>query len=125
VSTAPPARPIAVRNDRQQRHRDDETQHARQHQHLEGIETKGFERIDFLVELHHAELGRIGAAGASGDHDRREQHAELAQHADRHQVNREDLRAERPQLLGADVGQDDADQNAITATTGTAWTPVS
>ena len=66
--------------------------------------THRLERIDLVVELHHAELGRIGAAGASGNHDRREQHAELAQHADRDQVDREDLRAERPQLLRADVG---------------------
>ena len=68
------------------------------------------ERIDLLVELHRAELGGEGAAGAAGDDDRGEQHAELAQHADGHQVDHEDVGAELAQLLRAQVGDDDADE---------------
>ena len=72
-----------------------------------------------------ADLGGEGAAGAAGDDDRRQQHAELAQHADRHEVDREDLGAERAQLLRADVGEITLIRNAISATTGIGLTPVS
>ena len=75
-----------------------------------GSTPMALQRIHLLVELHGADLGGEGAAGAAGDDDRGQQHAELAQHADGHQVDHEDVGAELAQLLRAHVRQDHRDQ---------------
>ena len=74
------------------------------------LDADGMQRVDFLVELHGADLGREGAARAAGNDDGGEQHAELAQHADRHDVDHEDFRAVFARLLGGDVGDDQRDE---------------
>ncbi len=70
------------------------------------------EGVDLLVDLHGAELGGEGGAGAAGDDDAGHQCADLAHHADGHQVGDEDLRADQLQLVGAEVGEDQADEEA-------------
>ncbi len=74
------------------RHRDDQRDDARQHQHLDRIEAHGAQRVDLLAHLHRAELGGVGAAGAAGDHDGDDQHAEFAQHQDADHVDDVDAR---------------------------------
>ena len=66
-----------------------------------GSTPMAMQRIDLLVELHRADLGGERAARAAGDDDRGQQHAELAQHADRDQVGHEDVDAVAAQLLRA------------------------
>src|SRR5688572_12462318 len=99
-----------VGDDRQDRQRDDEAQDARDHQYLDRIHPHGAQRVDLVVQLHGADLGRERAARAAGDDDGGQQHAELAQHRDSDEIDDEDLAAELPELLRADVGDDHRDQ---------------
>jgi hypothetical protein len=55
--------------DAQKRHHEDQGDHARQHQELDGRKAEGAQGVDFLVDLHGAELGGIGGAGATGHDD--------------------------------------------------------
>ena len=96
----------------EQRQSDHQGEQAWQHQDLERVQAHGPERIDLLVNLHHSDLGREGAAGAAGDHHRGQQNADLAQRRDRKQVDREDLRAKAAQLVGALIRHDDTDQES-------------
>ncbi len=109
-SSAPPGEPHGVGEHRERRQRDHEPEDPRQHQHLDGIHAHGAQRVHLVVQLHRADLGGEGAARAAGDDDRGQQHAELAQDRDRDEVDDEDLAAELPELLRADVGDDHRDQ---------------
>ncbi len=114
-----------IRDDREQRQRDHEAEDARQHQQLIGIDARGIQRVDLLVELHGADLGGEGAARAARDDDGGQEHPELAQHADGDEIDHEDLRAEALQLLGAQVRETTLMRKAMSATIGIAVTPVS
>ena len=89
-----------------QRHGED----ARHHQHLDRRHADGRQRIDFLVELHRADLRRKGRGRAPGDHDRGEQYAEFAQHRTADEVDDEDFGAKGAQLHRALLRDDDADE---------------
>ena len=101
---------MPVGDHRQQRHGDDQADHARQDQHFVGLDADRVQRVDLFVELHGADLGREGAARAARDDDGGEQHAQLAQHADGDEVDHEDFRAVLARLLRGDVGNDQRDQ---------------
>ena len=90
--------------------RDRERDDARQHQRLDWVEAHGFEGIDLLAHLHGADLGRVGAARAPGDHDRHDQHADLAQHQDADEVDDVLVRAELAEMEEALLRDDAADQ---------------
>ena len=85
----------------QQRHRDDQRDDARQHQHLDRIEAHGAQRVDLLAHLHRAEFGGVGAAGAAGDHDADDQHADFAQHQHADHVDDIDVGAEGAEMEDA------------------------
>ena len=70
------------------------------------------EGVDLLVDLHGAEPRGEGGAGAAGDDDAGHQRADLAHHADGDEVGDEDLRADHAQLVGAEIGEDQPDQEA-------------
>ncbi len=95
---------------RQQRHRDDQRDDARQHQHLDRVEAHGAQRVDLLAHFHRAELGRVGAAGAAGDHDADDEHADFAQHQDADHVDDIDFGAESAEMENALLRDDGADQ---------------
>ena len=99
-----------VGDDREQRQRDEQSDQPRHHEHFEIVDAHRLQRIDLIVEPHDADLGGERAAGAAGDDDRRQQHAHLAQHCDRDQIDGEDLGAELLQLLRAQIRDDHADQ---------------
>ena len=101
-----------IRHNREQGQRDHEPEQPRQYERLEGVHTDRIQRIDFFVELHRAQLGRKGAPGAARNNDRGEQNAHLAQHADGDEIDDEYFGAEPAQLLGAHVGDDDADEES-------------
>ena len=67
-------------------------------------------RVDLLAHLHRAELGGVGAAGAAGDHDGDDQHADLAQHENADDVDDVHLRAELAEVEDALLRDDGADQ---------------
>ena len=73
---------------------------------------EGLEGVDLLVDLHGAELGGERRAGAAGDDDPGHQRAHLAHHADGHQIGDEDLRPDQAELIGAQIGEDEADEKA-------------
>ena len=90
--------------------RNDERHDARQHQHLDGIEAHGAQRVDLLAHLHRAEFGGIGAAGAAGHHDADDEHADFAQHQDADHVDDVDVGAEGAETENALLRDDGADQ---------------
>ena len=98
-----------IGGDRQARQRDDQRDQARKDQHADRVEADDGQRVDLLAHLHRADLGGDGAARAAGDHDRGQQHAELAQDQDADEVDDEDLGAEIAQLEGALLRDDGAD----------------
>ena len=67
-------------------------------------------RVELLPHLHRADLGGVGAARAAGEHDRGEEHAELAEDEDADQVDDEILGAEEAELEHALLGDDAADE---------------
>ena len=87
----------------------DQRDQPREHQHADRVEADHGQRIDLLAHLHRADFGGDGAARTAGDHDRRHQHAEFAQHEDADEVDDEDVGAEIGQLVGALLGDDRAD----------------
>jgi len=99
-----------VAPERKQRHRQHQREDARQHQPFDRVQPDSAHGVDFLVDLHGADLGGEGAARAAGDDDRGEQHAQFAEHADADGFHREGLGAELAQLLHALVGDHHADQ---------------
>ncbi len=109
-SSAPPASPIASATTVSAGSAMTRPKMRGSHQHLDRVHAHRAQRVDLVVQFHRADLGSEGAARAAGDDDRGQQHAELAQHGDRHEVDDEDLAAEFPELLGADVGDDHRDQ---------------
>ena len=102
--------PHQIGENRQHRQSQQQSEQARDHQHLDRVEADRAQRVDLLVDLHRADLGGKGAAGAAGDDDRGHQHAQFAQDADRQQVDGIDLGAELAQLVGALVGDHHPDQ---------------
>ena len=61
----------------EQRHHQDEREHARQHEELDRRDADGGQRVDLLVHLHRAELRGEGGAGAAGHDDGRHHGAHL------------------------------------------------
>ncbi len=99
---------VGIEGQKRQRHH--KGQHARQNQHVQRIEPKRAHGIDFLVDLHGADLGRKGTAGAAGNDDRGQEDAHLAQHRNAHEVDGKYLCPESAQLVGPLIGQHDTDQ---------------
>jgi hypothetical protein len=102
--------PNMVRDEGQERQRDDQRDDARHDQRLDRVEADHGQRVEFLAHLHRADLGGVGAARAAGDHDRGEQHAEFAEDQDADEVDDEVLGAEEAELEDALLGDDAADQ---------------
>ena len=75
-----------VRVKREQRHHQDQCQHAGQHEEIEGIEAERSQRVDFLVGLHAAEVGGEGGSGAAAHDDGRHHHTHFTDHGDAHQI---------------------------------------
>ena len=100
------------RPEAEQRHHQDRRHHARQDQRLDRRDADRAHRVDLLGDLHRADLGGEGRAGAAGDHDRGHQHAELAHGDPADEVDGVDLGAELGELHRALLGDDDADQEA-------------
>ena len=73
-------------------------------------QAQGADGVDFLVGLHRADLRGEGAGGTSGHENGGEQHAELAQEGEGHQVHRVDAGAEVGEDGGAEKGHHGADQ---------------
>ncbi|MCY1538898.1 hypothetical protein D9M68_744610 [compost metagenome] len=82
----------------QDRQGDQQGEHPRQHQQLDRAEAEGADRVDLLVGLHRADLRGKGAGRAPGHEDGGQQHTELAQEGEGHQVDRINA--------GAEVGED-------------------
>src|SRR6187551_595350 len=89
---------------------DDQHDDARQDQNLDGIETHGAQRVDLLAHLHRAELGGIGTARAARDHDRDDQHADLAQHQDADEIHGVKLGAELAEMEDSLLSDNPADE---------------
>ena len=70
----------------------------------------GVQRVDLVVELHRADLGRERAARAAGHDDCGKQHAQFPKYTNRDQVHHVDVGAVVAQLGGREVGNDHADQ---------------
>ena len=96
----------------EQRHGDHQGHDARHDQPFDRVEPHRAHGVDFLVDLHGADLGGEGAAGAARHDDGGEQNAQLAEHADADRFHGEGLGAELPELLDALVGDHHADQEA-------------
>src|SRR5471032_170465 len=111
-------KPCHVTPEGQQRHRDHQGDDPRHHQPFDRVETDRAHRVDFLVHLHGADLRGEGAARAAGDDDRRQQHAELAEHADADSFDGKGFGAELAELLHTLVGDHHADQEAEHANDG-------
>ena len=79
---------------RQARQGDHQRHQARKNQHADRIEADHGQRVDLLAHLHRADLGRDGAAGTAGDHDRRHQHAKFPQDKNADQIDDENVGAE-------------------------------
>ena len=109
---APAHDPEQVRVDREQRGHQHERQHPGKDEELQRGDARGDERVDFLLDLHRAELGREGGPRSPRQHDRGHQRAHLLRHGDPHEVRDEDLHAELPELDRPAEGQDDAGQDA-------------
>ena len=99
-----------IRIERQQRQREHDAEEARQHQDLDRVEAGDLDGIELLADLHGADLRGEGRPRSSGDDDGRHQAAELSQDSDAKQIDGEHLGAELAQLIGALVGDDDADE---------------
>ena len=78
----------------EQRQRDHEAEHARQHQHLGDVEADGLHRVDFFVHLHGADLRGERRTGTARHDDGGDQPAQLAQESDAEKIDGEDFRAE-------------------------------
>ena len=96
----------------EQRHHQHGREDARKDQRLHRRDADRAHRVDFLGQLHRADLRREGGAGAAGDHDRGHQHAQLLDRASADQVDREHFGAELAELDRALLGDDDPDQEA-------------
>ena len=96
----------------EQRHHQHGREDAREDQRLHRRDADRAHRVDFLGQLHRADLGGEGGARAAGDHDRGHQHAELLDRASADQVDGEHLGAELAKLDRALLGDDDPDQEA-------------
>ena len=94
----------------QQRQGNDQCDDARKNEDVDRIETHGAEGVDFLSHLHGAQFGGVGAAGAAGDHDRDDQHADFAQHKDADHIDHVFVGAELAKMKEALLGDDAADQ---------------
>ena len=94
----------------QQRHHHGQGQHARQHQELHGRQAEGLEGIDFLIDLHGAQLGGKSPAGAARHDDTGHDGGHQAHHGNPHQIGHVDLGSEQEELNGPHEGQDKAHQ---------------
>ncbi len=94
----------------QQRHHDDQGQHARQHQKVRRGNAHGFQGVHFLVYLHGAYEGCIGGPYAAGHDYAHHDSAHDAQHAYAHQAGHIDLGTKIAQLHSAHKGQDEAEK---------------
>ncbi len=93
--------------ERQSEHQSDEARHD---QHIDRIEAHHAQRIDLLAHFHRAQFGRDRRAGAAGDHDRGEKHAQFAQRQNADEIDRISRRAEAFQQIDAALGDDAADE---------------
>src|SRR6266567_3133455 len=96
--------------ERQDRHGDEQRNDARQDQDFGRIEAHRAQRVDLLAHLHGAELGRIGAARSSGDHDGDNDHADLAQYENADHIDHVDIGAEFAEMEDTLLRQDRPDQ---------------
>ena len=78
-----------IGDDRQARQGDHQRHQPRKNQHADRIEADDGQRIDLLAHLHRADFGGDRAARTAGDHDRGQEHADLAQHQDADEVDDE------------------------------------
>jgi hypothetical protein len=103
-----------VGQDREQRHHHRRRDQARDDQELHRAQPERRDRVDLLVDLLRADLRRECGPGASGEHDRGHQGAELAQHRDPDSVHHEEHGAELPRderdLERDDDAHEEADQ---------------
>ena len=86
--------------------------HAGEHQHGWRVDAHGGERGDFLVDLHGAELGGEGGAGAASEDDGDQQRAKLTEQSDGDEVGDVKIRAELTHGDGGLEGEDHADEEA-------------
>ena len=96
----------------QQRHHHHRGEHARDDQRLDRRHADGAHRVDFLGDLHRADLRGEGRSRAAGDHDRGHQRRQFAHGDPADQVDGVDLGAELLELDRALLADDDADQEA-------------
>ncbi len=93
-----------------QRQRDHEPQHARQDENLRDVEPDRLHRVGLFVDAHGSDVSGEGGAGAARDDDGGDEAAQLAQEADAEEIDGVDLRVEALQLIGALIGEHDAEQ---------------
>src|ERR1700722_13818104 len=102
----------------QQRQRDHEPEHARQHQIFGDVETDGLHRIGLLVHAHRSDRGGEGRSRTTSDNDRSDESAKLTQETDTEEIDGINLRAETLQLVRALIGKHDAEQKGEHADNG-------
>ena len=91
-------------DERQNRQAHQQRQYARNHQHLDGIQTLHANGVHLLIGAHGANLRRKGAGGAACYQNGCQQHAKFAQKGKRHQIDGEDAGAKAAQNGGAQKG---------------------
>ena len=96
ITSAPPNSPMRSASTVSSGSTEHRREQPRQDQEVDTGRAEGRDRVYFLVDFLCADLGCERGPGASGEHDRRHQHAELAQHGDLHAIDDEDHRTELP-----------------------------
>ena len=111
-----PGHQHATENPRHHRPESQEWRHqhtghdTRQDQSLERIEAEHTHGVDLLLHLHGADRSGEGTIGPSGQHDGSDQHAELAQHGNPNQFDREHRNPDALQQVGAHIGNHRPDE---------------
>ena len=114
----PTQQPHHVGIEGEQRKHQNQGENSWHHQHLDRVEPDGHQGVDFLVDLHGADLGGEGGARATGDDNRGEQDRHLPEDRDADQIDGEDLGTELGQLIGALIGEHHAGQEGDQADDG-------
>ena len=85
--------------ERQHRHHDDQSDYSWHDQEVDRMHAESCQCVDLLVDLHRADLRRVGCTRAAGHDDRGHQRRHFPHHTDTNQIGDIDLGAELGQLV--------------------------
>ena len=96
----------------EERHHQDQREHSRDHQKIDGGNSEGGESVDLFVHRHGSELGGEGRARAARHDDAGHHGPHFPGHSEADQVRDVDLGTELAELDGGDEGENQSDQKA-------------